>query len=96
MFYKQTLMFCFFLFFVSQLFGQKENFIFERINTSNGLTNNSVRRVFQDSKGYLWIGTQDGLNKYDGYKFTNYRYDPQDTTSISNNVIWAIYEDSKV
>ena len=54
-----------------------------------------MRRVFQDSKGYLWVGTADGLNKCDGYKFSNYRYDPQDTTSISNNGIWSIYEDKQ-
>jgi len=77
----------------SQLFAQNKDIIFERINTSDGLTNNSVRRVFQDSKGYLWVGTQDGLNKYDGYKFINYRHDPQDSTSLSNNQIWSIFED---
>ncbi|MHA1988904.1 MAG: ligand-binding sensor domain-containing protein [Promethearchaeota archaeon] len=77
----------------STLFAQSDNIVFERINTSNGLSNNIVRRIFQDSKGYLWIGTADGLNKYDGYNFITYRHDPQDTTRISNNYIWNIFED---
>ena len=89
--YRYILIFV--LLYITQLFSQNENLIFERINTSNGLTNNNVRRVFQDSKGYLWVGTADGLNKYDGYNFMNFRYDPQDTTSISNNGIFSIYED---
>ena len=84
------LLFSALLFLNTPLFAQNENLIFERINTSHGLTNNSVRRIFQDSKGYLWVGTQDGLNKYDGYKFINYRHDPQDSTSLSNNLA---YED---
>ena len=42
----------------------------------------------------MWFGTGDGLNKYDGYQFTVYRYDPQNTNSLSNNLVFAIYEDS--
>jgi len=75
------------------LFAQGNNIIFERLNTSHGLSNNEVRKVFQDSRGYLWIGTADGLNKYDGYEFTIYRYDQLDTNSISNNSIWDVLED---
>ncbi|MEA3317883.1 MAG: two-component regulator propeller domain-containing protein, partial [Bacteroidota bacterium] len=47
----------------------------------------------QDSRGFIWIGTQSGLNKYDGYKFTSYKYNPDDTNSISNNYIYSICED---
>jgi len=75
------------------LFAQNENLVFERLNTSHGLSNNEVREVFQDSKGYLWVCTADGLNKYDGYNFTVYRHNPQDTNSISNNSVWDILED---
>jgi ligand-binding sensor domain-containing protein/serine phosphatase RsbU (regulator of sigma subunit) len=76
------------------LIAQDDNPIFERFNTSHGLSNNLVISILQDSKGYLWIGTNDGLNKYDGYNFTSYRHDPQDSTSISNNVAITIFEDS--
>jgi len=83
----------FFLMNSISLFAQKDNLIFERLNTSHGLSNNEVRKLFQDSKDYLWVGTADGLNKYDGYNFTIYRNDPQDTNSISSNDIWDIFED---
>lgn len=90
----QKILFFFLVLTGNGVFGQSTDIVFERINTSHGLSNNSVRQVFQDNKGYLWVGTNDGLNKYDGYSFTNYRNDPDDTTSISHNEIWAIYEDS--
>ena len=83
----------FFLTYNINLFAQNDNIVFERLNTSHGLSNNEVRKVFQDSKGYLWVGTADGLNKYDGYNFTVYRNDPQDINSISNNSVWDILED---
>ncbi|MFC1725171.1 two-component regulator propeller domain-containing protein [candidate division KSB1 bacterium] len=66
---------------------------FERINTEHGLSQNTVRTIFQDSRGFLWFGTQDGLNKYDGYTFKHYRHDPDDPYSISENFITAICED---
>jgi ligand-binding sensor domain-containing protein/serine phosphatase RsbU (regulator of sigma subunit) len=60
----------------------------------NGLTYTHVTFLYQDSTGFLWIGTQDGLNKYDGYNFQHFRNQPSDTNSISNNYIWSIDEDS--
>ncbi len=65
---------------------------FERISLEHGLSQSIVRVIFQDSKGFLWFGAQDGLNKYDGYEFTVYKYDPFDSTSLSENDIWSIYE----
>ncbi len=91
--YQIGALFIFLFLICGGVFGQSDDIVFERINTSHGLSNNGVRKIFQDSKGYLWIITFDGLNKYDGYNFTNYRYDPQDTSSISNNSIWDILED---
>ncbi len=58
-----------------------------------GLTQTRINVSFIDSYGYLWIGTSDGLNRYDGYKFDTYRHQPQDTTSLSNNFIRGITED---
>jgi ligand-binding sensor domain-containing protein len=66
---------------------------FEHIGIEDGLSNENVTYIFQDSKGYIWFGTFDGLNKYDGYSFTKYRFDPFDSTSLSQNFIYTIWED---
>jgi signal transduction histidine kinase/ligand-binding sensor domain-containing protein len=67
---------------------------FEHITTKDGLSQTTVSCILQDSKGFMWFGTQDGLNKYDGYSFTNYHYDPHDTTSILGIFIFSITEDT--
>ena len=48
----------------------------------------------QDSKGFMWFGTQDGLNRYDGYNFKVFKNDPADSNTISDNFVFTIYEDS--
>jgi ligand-binding sensor domain-containing protein/signal transduction histidine kinase len=72
---------------------QDDTVKFERISVEQGLSQSSVRSIFQDSKGFLWFGTNDGLNKYDGYDFTVYRHNPEDPHSLCNNTILALYED---
>ncbi|MCI0699058.1 SpoIIE family protein phosphatase [candidate division KSB1 bacterium] len=74
------------------LSAQQQRVRFERISLEHGLSQSIVRVIFQDSKGFLWFGAQDGLNKYDGYEFTVYKYDPFDSTSLSESDIWSIYE----
>jgi serine phosphatase RsbU (regulator of sigma subunit)/ligand-binding sensor domain-containing protein len=74
------------------LSAQQQRVRFEHISLEHGLSQSIVRVIFQDSKGFLWFGSQDGLNKYDGYKFTVYKYDPFDSTSLAENDIWSIYE----
>jgi signal transduction histidine kinase/ligand-binding sensor domain-containing protein len=66
---------------------------FLHLGIAQGLSQNSVHCIFQDSQGYFWFGTQDGLNRYDAYTFTTYRHSQSDTTSISDNFITAITED---
>src|SRR5258705_624187 len=73
--------------------AQNETLRFEHIGIEEGLSNENVTQIFQDSKGYIWFGTFDGLNKYDGYSFTKYRLDPFDSNSISQNFIYTIWED---
>jgi ligand-binding sensor domain-containing protein len=51
--------------------------------------------IIQDSKGYMWFGTLDGLNKYDGYTITTFQFKPHDTTSIAQNIIYTLYEDTE-
>ncbi len=70
-----------------------QDFHFDYLTAKNGLSQNTVNCIFQDSKGFIWIGTQDGLNKYDGYSFEIFKYDQRDPHSLSHNWIWDIYED---
>ncbi len=64
----------------------------EYFTIKEGLSQNSVTCILQDSKGYLWVGTQDGLNKYDGYKFKKYRHEPDAEHSLVSNYIKSICE----
>jgi ligand-binding sensor domain-containing protein/signal transduction histidine kinase/CheY-like chemotaxis protein len=73
--------------------AQKKQYIFEHIAVEDGLSSNEVNIIFQDNTGFLWFGTVDGLNKYDGYNFKVYKNDPIDSTSLSNNWILTICED---
>lgn len=82
-------------FFTSVFLGQSYNTRFYRYTTENGLPQNSVYAIVQDHYGYLWIGTEDGLARFDGYSFEVYKNDPSDSNSISNNVIMCLFEDSR-
>lgn len=72
-----------------------KNLPFDKFTVEDGLSSNSINCLFQDSKGFLWIGTDDGLNRYDGYEFKQFKHNPKDSTSISDNVIQGIDEDSE-
>jgi len=62
-----------FLFSQSQnILKPSEKIIFEHLTEEDGLSNDNVTCIFQDSKGYIWIGTKNGLNRYDGYKITGF------------------------
>jgi ligand-binding sensor domain-containing protein len=52
-----------------------------------------VEAIYQDQKGFIWIGTRDGLNRFDGYQMVVYRYDANNPASLSDNFIRYIYED---
>ncbi len=67
---------------------------FKHFTSTDGLSQRSVADIIQDKNGYLWFGTRDGLNKFDGNKFVIYRHSLMDSTSLSNNNIHSIYEDS--
>jgi len=65
---------------------------FDRLWLEEGLSQSSVRALHQDSRGFLWIGTEDGLNKYDGYSFKVYKSDSDNPNSLGSNFIRAIHE----
>lgn len=69
------------------------NFHFKHLTAEQGLSNSTVLTVFQDHLGFLWFGTEDGLNRYDGYKFTVYRSESDNPASLSNSFITSLAED---
>ncbi len=79
----------------SGLIAQPEDPKFERISLEHGLSQSSIRTIMKDSKGFMWFGTESGLNKYDGYEFVIYKSNPFDTISISNNQIQSTFEDTE-
>ncbi len=79
---------------VSQLPVEEDPYLkFDHLNVKNGLSNNYILDIYQDSEGYIWIATQNGLNRYDGYDFTVYKNNPEDSSSISSNLVTSITED---
>lgn len=77
------------------LAGFEPRLQFRRLSLNEGLSHSVVYRIFEDSRGYIWVGTADGLNRFDGYRFIQYRYDPLNPESISSNTVWEIFEDSR-
>jgi serine phosphatase RsbU (regulator of sigma subunit)/ligand-binding sensor domain-containing protein len=75
-------------------FARNHSLKFERLSLEQGLSQSVVTCIVQDRQGFMWFGTMDGLNKYDGYEFTVFKHDPLDSNSISHNHITALYEDS--
>ncbi len=82
-----------FFFSVTAAWAQPTSLRFEHLTTENGLSHNNVRSVTQDRQGFIWVGTQSGLNRYDGYTFTVYRNTPDDVKSLSNSEVCGIFED---
>ena len=68
---------------------------YEQLTTSEGLSQGYVYDILQDKDGFMWFGTKDGLNRYDGYSFKVYTYDSYNPYSISNNNVNRLFEDSK-
>lgn len=73
----------------------QQNYPVEYIGIEQGLSNNAVTAIYQDHNGFMWFGTYDGLNRYDGYGFRVFRNKPRDTTSLINNRIVTISEDQE-
>ena len=82
--------------FASLLIAENENINFRHITVDkNGLSESSVRYIFQDSNGFIWITTDNGLDKYDGYSIKQYQYLHDDSTSISQGQGDVVFEDNK-
>jgi signal transduction histidine kinase/ligand-binding sensor domain-containing protein/DNA-binding response OmpR family regulator len=83
------------VFFVLNSFGQNQSMKFEHLGKREGLSQINVECIIQDSRGFIWVGTRDGLSKYDGYGFSYYKHDPQDPESISSSMVSDILEDKE-
>lgn len=64
------------------------------LDISDGLSNNSITTIYQDVEGYMWFGTYDGLNRYDGYTFKTFRNEINNQNSLSNNTVYSLEGDS--
>ena len=71
--------------------AQKKPVYFNHLSSSNGLSQNRIYGIVQDHEGFIWIGTEDGLNKYDGYNFEIFKRVPGDSLSLNDNQAQAIY-----
>ncbi|MGH1366236.1 MAG: ligand-binding sensor domain-containing protein [Calditrichia bacterium] len=85
---------CFLLFAVA-LNAQQETLRFKKYSIDDGMLQSTVNATLQDSRGFVWFATQVGLNRFDGNTFKAYKNIPGDSTSLSNNWIWMISEDSQ-
>lgn len=75
-------------------YASPPNLAFKHLRVEDGLSQSWIRVIYQDSYGFMWFGTNDGLNKYDGYTFTVYKHIPGNKKSISSNTISSIFEDA--
>ena len=92
-----TLKLClaFLAYFPATLFPLSDDYTFKQLTEADGLSQSTIWTMFQDSQGFLWFGTVEGLNRYDGYEFRVYTNNPDDSTTISDEYISTIFEDSQ-
>lgn len=88
-------LFTLFLFYSSSLVAQINEAIFNHYTVNNGISQSSVSCILQDKEGYIWFGTQNGLNKFNGYSFERFYPNPYDSTCITHGWIYALAEDDE-
>lgn len=74
--------------------AQGPTYYFKHYQVADGLSTNTVTAVIQDKKGFIWLGTRNGLNRFDGYHFRVFRHKREDPNSLGNNSILSLYEDT--
>lgn len=80
---------------LAPLYAQEKKIRFQYITLDQGLTHNMVDCMLLDSKGFMWFGTWNGLNRFDGYNFTFYKRDSRNPGSLSGNFIYDLAEDKE-
>lgn len=91
---KVLAIFLYAILFTFNSFGQSDNIEFDHYSTSNGLSNGYINSILQDSKGFMWFGTVNGLNRFDGITFKTYYFDLNDSTTIPGSGVTSFIEDS--
>ena len=76
--------------------GSRETLSFDHLSLQDGLSQSVVLSMAQDPRGFLWLGTQDGLNRFDGYDFRIYKHDLEDPHSLIDNLVTAMIVDPAV
>ncbi len=71
----------------------RQHLRFQKLSTNDGLSQSSVLTIFQDHIGFMWFGTEDGLNRYDGHGFKIFKHDPDETNSLRSNWVTTLCED---
>ncbi len=92
---RKPILYIFFFLLSTILSGAVNSYQFKRLDVNNGISSNQINVVYKDSYGYLWIGTVNGLNRFDGYTTKIFRKNPDVKGTISNNSINNIFEDHK-
>ncbi len=87
--------FCFLTFFSKTAWGQNSNIRFEHITHEQGLSQSSVFSIVEDSIGFIWLATEDGLNRFDGLTCKVFRHDARDSTSVASSGIKKLFVDGK-
>lgn len=67
---------------------------FMHYGVENGMSSNTIFKLFQDRDGLMWFGTNDGLTRFDGFSLKTWRSNPSDSLSLGNNIVYALEEDS--
>jgi len=75
--------------------GKTNVLSFDYFSQMDGLPNNQIQCIYQDKKGWIWLGTSLGLSRFDGYRFVNFIHNPKDTSSLSGSLVRVIFEDRK-
>ena len=95
-FLKQLLLIIVFFFGELSTFAQNQPIEFKRLTIENGLAQDRITSIFQDSFGFMWFGTNgNGISKFDSYEFKEYKHNTNNKNSLSDNYINSFYEDKK-
>ncbi len=89
----RNLLLCFFLGLPAWVPGQSAGYKFVRFDTKKGLSHNQVNCFLKDRQGFLWIGTQAGFNRFDGYSFRVFRNERNNPASLTNDYVFNLMED---